>query len=29
MSPRQVVERWIEPFNTADAEGLADLPYRD
>lgn len=25
MSPRQVVERWIERFNAADVEGLLEL----
>lgn len=25
MSPREVVERWVERFNAADADGLADL----
>lgn len=28
MTPRQTVERWIERFNAADAEGLAAL-YAD
>jgi ketosteroid isomerase-like protein len=28
-SPREVVERWIERFNAADAEGLADLYHPD
>lgn len=28
MSPRAVVERWVERFNAADAEGLAAL-YHD
>jgi ketosteroid isomerase-like protein len=29
MSPRDVVERWIERFNAADADGLADLYHAD
>ena len=29
MSPRQVVERWVEQFNAADADGLADLYHDD
>jgi ketosteroid isomerase-like protein len=29
MSPRQVVERWVEQFNAADADGLADLYHLD
>lgn len=29
MSPREVVERWVERFNAADADGLADLYQRD
>ena len=29
MSPRQVVERWVEQFNAANADGLADLYHRD
>jgi hypothetical protein len=29
MSPREVVERWVERFNSADADGLADLYHVD
>jgi uncharacterized protein (TIGR02246 family) len=29
MSPREVVERWVERFNAADADGWADLYQRD
>jgi ketosteroid isomerase-like protein len=29
MSPRDVVERWLERFNAADADGLADLYHPD
>jgi len=29
MSPREVVERWVERFNAADAAGLADLYHAD
>jgi ketosteroid isomerase-like protein len=29
MSPREVVERWVEKFNAADADGLADLYHPD
>jgi hypothetical protein len=29
MSPREVVERWVERFNAADADGLADLYHVD
>lgn len=29
MLPRQVVERWVEMFNAADADGLADLYHSD
>lgn len=29
MSPRQVVEQWVERFNAADASGLADLYHED
>jgi ketosteroid isomerase-like protein len=29
MSPREVVERWVERFNGADADGLADLYQPD
>jgi hypothetical protein len=29
MTPRQVVEIWIERFNAADAAGLADLYHAD
>ena len=29
MSPREVVERWIERFNAADADGLAELYHPD
>jgi hypothetical protein len=25
MTPRQVVEKWVERYNAADADGLADL----
>lgn len=29
MTPRQVVEKWVERFNAADAAGLADLYFED
>jgi ketosteroid isomerase-like protein len=29
MSPRNVVERWVERFNAGDALGLADLYHAD
>ena len=29
MSPREVIERWVERFNAADADGLADLYHPD
>ncbi len=29
MSPREVLERWIEKFNAADADGLAGLYHPD
>jgi ketosteroid isomerase-like protein len=29
MSPREVVERWVERFNAADADGLAELYHPD
>jgi hypothetical protein len=29
MSPREVVERWVERFNAADADGLTDLYHVD
>jgi ketosteroid isomerase-like protein len=29
MSPRQVVERWVERFNAGDIDGLADLYLPD
>jgi uncharacterized protein (TIGR02246 family) len=29
MSPRQVVERWVEQFNAVNADGLADLYHQD
>jgi ketosteroid isomerase-like protein len=29
MQPREVVERWIELFNAADADGLAALYHED
>jgi len=29
LSPRNVVERWVERFNAADADGLADLYHPD
>jgi len=29
MSPREVVERWVERFNAADADGLAELYHAD
>jgi uncharacterized protein (TIGR02246 family) len=29
MSPRQVVERWVERFNAADVDGLAALYHQD
>jgi limonene-1,2-epoxide hydrolase len=29
MSPREVVERWVERFNAADVDGLADLYHPD
>lgn len=28
MTPRQVIERWVETFNRADADALAEL-YAD
>jgi ketosteroid isomerase-like protein len=28
-SPREVVERWVERFNAAEADGLADLYHPD
>jgi len=29
MSPREIVERWVERFNAADADGLAVLYHSD
>jgi limonene-1,2-epoxide hydrolase len=29
MSPREVVERWVERFNAGDAQGLAELYHPD
>ena len=29
MTPREVVERWVERFNAGDAEGLAALYHED
>ena len=29
MSPREIVERWVERFNAADVDGLADLYHAD
>jgi ketosteroid isomerase-like protein len=29
MSPRQVVEKWVERFNAADVDGLAALYHED
>jgi ketosteroid isomerase-like protein len=29
MTPKQVVERWVERFNKGDAAGLADLYHDD
>lgn len=29
MSPREIVERWVERFNTKDVEGLAELYHPD
>lgn len=29
MTPREVIERWVALFNTADAAGLADLYHPD
>ena len=29
MTPRQLVEEWINRFNAADADGLADLYHND
>jgi ketosteroid isomerase-like protein len=29
MAPREVVERWVERFNAADADGLAALYHPD
>lgn len=29
MSPREIIERWVELFNQQDAEGLAGLYARD
>lgn len=29
MSPREVVERWVERFNLGDAAGLAELYHED
>ncbi|MDH7795131.1 MULTISPECIES: nuclear transport factor 2 family protein [unclassified Beijerinckia] len=29
MTPRQVVETWVERFNAADAKGLAELYHDD
>jgi hypothetical protein len=28
-SPREVVERWVEPFNAGDADALARLDHDD
>ncbi|MGK6313605.1 nuclear transport factor 2 family protein [Neorhizobium sp. DT-125] len=29
MSPRKIVENWVERFNAGDADGLADLYHAD
>lgn len=29
MTPKQVIQKWIDTFNTADAEALADLYAED
>lgn len=29
MTPRQIVERWVERFNAEDAAGLAELYHED